>query len=353
MVSRWTRGITPWGYGAGVGARRLGFFGLQDRARRRTFWLLTASFVLLWLVANVVALPAHVRERCTYIGYERCQSEFFVHPRTLVITALIVAAYLTVAYLVSGRAALSLAGAHRAEGPQYQVLRNIVDEMSIAAGVPRPQVYVIDDPSPNAFATGRNPKHATVTVTTGLLLAMDRSELTGVVAHEVAHIKNRDIAVTTLAVLTAGVIAILADLSLRIGMVVMSSSRPRGSKNAGGVAAFGLALMALGFVLYVIALPAALILRAALSRQRESLADVSAVQYTRDPSGLRSALEKLLADTTVPSRVSVATAHMWIDHPKPVSGAQRGILSGLLDTHPPLERRIAVLRELEGDSATK
>jgi heat shock protein HtpX len=331
-----------------MSARHLGFFGLQNRARRRTVWLLSASFVLLWFVANLIAIPSHVREECTYVGYTRCESQFFVNGGTLVITALVVAAYLGIAYLASGRAALSLAGAHAAEGPEYQTLRNIVDEMSIAAGVPRPHVYVIDDPSPNAFATGRNPEHAAVTVTTGLLSAMDRSELTGVVAHEVAHIKNRDIAVTTLAVLTAGVIAILADVSLRIGMVIASSGRSRSSKESGGVAAFGFALIALGFVLYVIALPAALILRAALSRQRESLADASAVQYTRDPSGLRSALEKLLSDTSVPTRVSVATAHLWIDHPKPVSGAQRGILSGLLDTHPPLEQRIAVLREMEG-----
>jgi len=332
-------------------ARRLGFFGLQDRARRRSVWLLSASFILLWAVANLIAIPSHMRETCTYNGYQSCQSTFAFNVNALGITAVIVVAYLTIAYLASGRAALSLAGAHAADGPQYQTLRNIVDEMSIAAGVPRPHVYVIDDSSPNAFATGRNPEHAAVTVTTGLLEAMDRSELTGVVAHEIAHIKNRDIAVTTLAVLTAGVIAILADISLRLGMIVMSSSRPRNSKNAGGVVAFGLALMALGFVLYVVALPAAFILRAALSRQRESLADVSAVQYTRDPSGLRSALEKLLVDTTVPTRVSVATAHLWIDHPKPVSGAQRGILSGMLDTHPPLEERIAILRNLEGGPA--
>lgn len=329
-------------------ARRVSFFGLQDRARRRTLWLLSASFVLLWTVANLFAIPSHVRESCTYIGYESCQSSFAINPNTLLITAGIVTAYLGIAYLASGSAALSLARAHLADDPQYQTLRNIVDEMSIAAGVPRPHVYVIDDPSPNAFATGRTPQHAAVTVTTGLLATMDRSELTGVVAHEVAHIKNRDIAVTTLAVLTAGVIAILADVTLRMGMIVASSSRSRSSKQSGGAAAVGLALIALGFVLYVIALPAALILRAALSRQRESLADASAVQYTRDPGGLRSALEKLLHDTTTPAHVSVATAHLWIDHPKPASAAQRGILSGLLDTHPPLESRIATLRALEG-----
>lgn len=310
-------------------------------------WLLSASFVLLWAVANLVAVPAHVRESCTWDGYESCRSEFFVNIEALLVTAVVVIVYLTIAYFASGRAALGLAGARRAEGEESAVLRNIVDEMSIAAGLPRPQVYVIDDPSPNAFATGRDSRHATVTVTTGLLEMMNRDELTGVVAHEVAHIKNRDIAVTTLAVLTAGVIAILADVSLRIGMVIASSGRSRGSKESGGVAAVGLALIALGFVLYVVALPAALVLRAALSRQRESLADVSAVQYTRNPSGLRSALEKLLADTTVPQRLSVATEHLWIDHPKPASRVQRGILSGILDTHPPLQNRIATLRALE------
>jgi heat shock protein HtpX len=169
-----------------------------------------------------------------------------------------------------------------------------------------------------------------------------------VVAHEIGHIKNRDISVTTLAVLTVGAIAVLADLSMRIAFVVMATGRRGNSKEAGARAGVALIAFLISFVLYIFALPAALILRAALSRQRETLADASAVQYTRDPSGLRSALEKLEADTTSPAQVSTATAHLWIDHPKPARAVQRGMLSGLLDTHPPIAQRIAILRQMEG-----
>jgi heat shock protein HtpX len=230
--------------------------------------------------------------------------------------------------MVSGKAALSLAGAKLADGPEYQRLRNVVEEMATAAGVPVPKTYVVDDPSPNAFATGRNPQHAAVTVTRGLLETMNRAELTGVVAHEIGHIKNRDISVTTLAVLTVGAIAVLADIAMRIALVVMATGRRGNSKESGARAGIALIALLVSFVLYLFALPAALILRAALSRQRETLADASAVQYTRDPSGLRSALEKLEADTT--------------------RAVQRGMLSGLLDTHPPIAQRIAILRQMEG-----
>jgi heat shock protein HtpX len=330
-------------------ASRLSFFGLQDRARRRSLALLVASFILLLVVANIVVFFLHIEDgSCSGVYGESCSSRFAFNEGVLLVTVGVVVAYLWLAYLVSGQAALSLAGAHRATGDEYQRLRNTVEEMAIAAGVPVPATYVVDDPSPNAFATGRNPAHAAVTVTTGLLATMNRAELTGVIAHEVGHIKNRDIAVTTFAVLTVGAIAVLADVALRIGMLLAVSGGRRSSKEGGARAAIVIIALFIGFVLYVIALPAALILRAALSRQRETLADASAVQYTRDPSGLRSALEKLEADTTVPQRVSTATAHMWIDHPKPASSVQKSVLSGLLDTHPPLQQRIAILRAMEG-----
>lgn len=313
--------------------------------------LLAASFVLLWVVANIVVFFLHIEDvPCTgYQAYSSaCSSRFALDAGVLIFTAGTVVAYLGLAYLVSGPAALSLAGAHRASGPEYQQLRNTVEEMAISAGVPVPAVYVVDDPSPNAFATGRNPALAAVTVTTGLLATMNRAELTGVVAHEIGHIKNRDIAVTTLAVLTVGAVAVLADVALRIGTLVAVSGGRRSGKDSGARAAIVIIALFIGFVLYVVALPAALILRAALSRQRETLADASAVQYTRDPGGLRSALEKLEADTTVPQRVSTATAHLWIDHPKPASSVQRSMLSGLLDTHPPIRQRIMILRQMEG-----
>lgn len=326
------------------------FFELQRDARRRSAILLGGSFLILAVVANLIVIPAHLRTtNCRpdpFSGGQTCDTALGFNPVATLASVTVVALYMVVAYLLSGRAALALAGARPADGPEYAQLRNIVEEMSIASGTPRPKVYVVDDPSPNAFATGRKPEKAAVTVTTGLLRQLSRRELTGVVAHELAHIRNRDIAVTTIAVLTAGTIAVLADIALRMAFVASrTAGRGARNKNSGGIA---VVLIALAAALYLFALPAALLLRAALSRQRESLADVSAVQYTRDPSGIRSALEKLEADGTSPTRVSTATAHMWIDEPRPAGKAQRRILSGMFDTHPPMDERIAILRRMEG-----
>lgn len=322
------------------------FFELQRQARRRSAFLIAGSFLILAVVANAIAVPLHLQStgcRIDRFGNEVCESTLGFNWLTALVATSVVGLYMLVAYLASARAALALAGAREATGDEYRQLRNIVEEMSIASGTPLPKVYVVDDPSPNAFATGRKPERAAVTVTTGLLQQLSRRELKGVVAHELAHIRNRDIAVTTIAVLTAGTIAVLADVAMRIAWV---SSRTAGrNRNSGGIA---ILMFALAAALYLFALPAALLLRAALSRQRESLADVSAVQYTRDPSGIRSALEKLEADGTSPTRVSTATAHMWIDEPKPAGKVQRRILSGLFDTHPPIADRIATLRRIEG-----
>lgn len=313
--------------------------------------LIAGSFLILAVVANALAIPAHLRRaNCrpdTFGGGQTCETVLGFNPIATAASLTVVALYMLIAYLLSGRAALALSGARPADGPEYTQLRNIVEEMSIASGTPLPKVYVVDDPSPNAFATGRTPERAAVTVTTGLLRQLSRRELTGVVAHELAHIRNRDIAVTTIAVLTAGTIAVLADVALRMAWVV-GRGAARGGRSAKGSGGIAIVLIAIAAALYLFALPAALLLRAALSRQRESLADVSAVQYTRDPSGIRSALEKLEADGTSPTRVSTATAHMWIDEPRPAGRAQRRILSGMFDTHPPMDERIAILRRMEG-----
>lgn len=323
------------------------FFELQRQARRRSVFLLAGSFLILAIVANALAVPFHLETtscRIDAFGDEVCDVVLGFNWLTALLATAVVAMYMLIAYLASARAALALAGAREAVGDEYRQLRNIVEEMSIASGTPMPKVYVVDDPSPNAFATGRTPEKAAVTVTTGLLRQLSRRELKGVVAHELAHIRNRDIAVTTIAVLTAGTIAVLADVAMRIAWMSSHSMR-RSSKNSGG---FAILMFVLAAALYLFALPAAALLRAALSRQRESLADVSAVQYTRDPAGIRSALEKLEADGTSPTRVSTATAHMWIDEPKPMGRPQRRILSGLFDTHPPIAERIAILRRIEG-----
>ena len=218
-----------------------------------------------------------------------------------------------------------------------------MEGLCIAGGLPKPGVYVVDDPAPNAFATGRNPNHAAIAVTTGLLDQMNRVELEGVVAHELSHIRNYDILVSTLAVTMVGAVALMSDLAIRMmwwnGGRVSRRGDQQSSSNP---------LAFVGFALLIVTPIAAKAMQATISRRRETLADVSACQLTRYPPGLISALEKLQADTTVTHSASTATAHLWIE--QPMSGVgDAGKLEGvhkMFDTHPPLSERIALLREL-------
>lgn len=246
-------------------------------------------------------------------------------------------------YWKSDAIALRVSRAMPADEQVYKRLHNLVEGLCIAGGLPKPRVYVINDPAPNAFATGRNPKHAAIAVTSGLLEKLDRVELEGVLAHELSHIRNYDILVSTMAVTLVGTIAILTDLAIRMmwwngGRVSRSSDR---NNSANPLAFFGFALL-------IIAPLVAKMMQAAVSRRRETLADVSACQLTRYPPGLISALEKLQADSTVTHSASMATAHMWIE--QPLSGVNdAGRLAGfhkLFNTHPPLSERIALLREM-------
>ena len=225
----------------------------------------------------------------------------------------------------------------------YKRLHNLVEGLCIAGGLPKPRVYIVHDPAPNAFATGRNPKNAAIAVTTGLLEKMNRVELEGVVAHELSHIKNYDILVMTLAVTLVGTVAILTDITIRMmwwngGRVARAGDRDNRSNP---LALIGIALLILAPLL-------ARAMQAAVGRRRETLADVSAVQLTRYPPGLISALEKLQADSTVTHSASMATAHMWIEQPLPgVNDTGRlGFFHKLFNTHPPLADRIALLREI-------
>ncbi len=239
--------------------------------------------------------------------------------------------------------ALRVSRAEPADPQHYQRLHNLVEGLCIAGGLPKPGVYVVDDPAPNAFATGRNPEHAAIAVTTGLLDKLNRVELEGVVAHELSHIRNYDILVSTLAVTMVGAVALMSDMAIRMmwwngGRV----SRRGDQQDSSNPLAF------IGFALLIVAPLLAKAMQATISRSRETLADVSACQLTRYPPGLISALEKLQEDTTVTHSASTATAHLWIE--QPMSGVgDAGKLQGvhkLFDTHPPLEERIALLREL-------
>jgi heat shock protein HtpX len=245
-------------------------------------------------------------------------------------------------YWNSDKIALSVTRARPADRTQYARLHNLVEGLCIGSGLPMPRLYIIDDPAPNAFATGRNPKHAAIAVTTGLLDKMNRVELEAVLAHELSHIKNYDILVSTLAVVMVGSIALLSDIGLR--MFIFGGGR-RGGSNQGG----NPLIMLIALMFIILAPFAAMLLQFSVSRRREALADMSAVEITRYPPGLISALEKLRADTTVVRGNNRATAHLWIEEPMPhYHGVdqRRNKFSHLFDTHPPLDERIAALREL-------
>jgi heat shock protein HtpX len=249
------------------------------------------------------------------------------------------------AYWKSDAVALRMSRARPADLVEYARLHNLVEGLCIAAGLPKPRVFVIDDPAPNAFATGRDPRHAAIAVTTGLLEKMNRVELEGVLAHELSHVKNYDILVSTLAVTMVGLIVLLSDWTLRF--LWWGGGRRRGNRdNGGGGPAAALALV--GFVLLLLSPLIAQLMQFAVSRRREALADVSGVSLTRYPPGLISALEKLREDTTVVHSSSRATAHLWIESPlaRDPSEGRLSRLNRLFDTHPPLEERIAALKEL-------
>ncbi len=217
-----------------------------------------------------------------------------------------------------------------ASAPQ---LFNLVDEVRIAAGLPMPTIAIVDDPAPNAFATGRDPDHAVIAFTTGILAAMDREQLQGVTAHEMAHVGNRDTLVMAVAATTAGLIAIIADVGVRMAFFTRRD-------NSNPIATV------IGLVILLLAPIAAVLMRSAVSRKRESLADATAVQFTRNPAGLRRALETLAADSTVVHERSTAVSHVWIE--SPLEGKSRS----LFDTHPPISERIELLRAMEQSGPT-
>jgi len=229
----------------------------------------------------------------------------------------------------------------KADDPQ---LVNVVEEMAIAGGVPMPKIYLIDDTAPNAFATGRNPRHAVVAVTTGLRDKLNRDELQGVIAHEIGHVRNYDILFALMMAMMVGVLVLLCDVFLRslwFGGGRRRSSRSRGSDKGGGA---GMAiLMILALVLAIVAPILARIIQMAMSRQREYLADASAVQLTRNPLGLANALAKISDDPEVLEVANRATAHMYIVHPIKKFEDRA---SSVMDSHPPLKDRIQRLMSL-------
>jgi heat shock protein HtpX len=236
-------------------------------------------------------------------------------------------------YYYSDSIVLSMSQAHPAEKKDEPYLYNTVEGLSIAAGLPVPRLYIIEDSAPNAFATGRDPQHAAIAVTRGLLDKMNRLELEGVIGHEMSHIGNYDIRFMTLVVVLVGTVVLLSDWMLR-GLWYGGRRRSRGGNNP---------LLLIGLLFVILSPIIAQLMKLALSRRREFLADATGARLTRYPEGLASALEKLAADTEPLEVANKATAHLYIINPLT---EYKGMMNNLFSTHPPIEERVKRLRAM-------
>lgn len=294
------------------------FRSAEGANKRKTYLLLAAMGALTWLVAYAAL---------TYFG---AGTTSFIVPIAVGISLIGVWG----SYYGSDKLVLKMTGAQLISREDNPELFNLVEEVVIASGLPMPKVAIVQDGAPNAFATGRDPEHALIAFTTRMLEVMDRDELQGVIAHEMAHVANRDTLVSAVAATTAGAIAILSDFMAR--MIFFGGGRDRRGGNANPI------LLVISLAIMILAPMAALLLRSAISRRRESLADATAVSFTRNPAGLRRALETLAIDSTVVRQRSNAVAHIWIE--SPLDGKA---VSKLFSTHPPIEERIETLRAME------
>lgn len=297
-----------------------------DSNRMKTIILMIGFSIFIVVVAYVLVFA---------LGYEGPGALGFVG------IILIISGFINLgSYYWSDKLVLGMAGAKPIEKKDSPDLYRTIENLSIASGTPMPKIYVIDDPAPNAFATGRDPKHAAVAFTTGLLNRLERLELEGVAAHELSHIKNYDTRLMSIVVILVGTVALLAGIFFR-SLWWGGGSRDR----RGG----GPWLLVLGIAVAILAPIAAQIIKLAVSRRREFLADSSGALLTRNPEGLASALLKISSDTTPSVRASAANAHLYIINP--FKGKQaKSWLTGLFRTHPPIEERVSALRSSIGAS---
>lgn len=286
-----------------------------DSNKRKT-WILMGVFLLMILGLSLIY--------SAYVGD-------LMYTVYIIIAALI---YAFVQYFIASKLALFMAGAKPIELRNNPRFYRIVENLSITTGLPMPKVYIIDDPSPNAFATGRDPNHAAVAATTGLIEMMNDRELEAVMAHEMAHVGNYDIKVSMIAFGLVAAIGLLSDIGLRISFY---SKRDNDNDKS------GIILLIIGVVAAILSPIIAMMVQMAVSRNREYLADATAALTTRDPESLASALEKLSQDKTPLRNQSSSMANMYINNP-----LKKGFVANLTSTHPPLESRIAKLRTMAG-----
>ena len=270
---------------------------------------------------------------------------YYYNDSVILIIAVVFAIVMNVtSYWYSDKIALSLAGAVPADRNQYPELFQVIENLSITAGLPQPKVYIINDPAPNAFATGRDKEHAAIAVTSGLIGMMDKNELTGVLAHELSHIGNRDILLSTVVVVLVGFIAIMANIFTRSMWFGGGRRGGRGGDREGG-GQLGAILAIVGVVFVILSPIIAQLIQLAISRKREFLADADGALLTRYPEGLASALTKISAYGQPMARANNATAHLFISNPFGPHAASG--IAKLFMTHPPTEERIAILRGME------
>jgi len=293
----------------------------DEQSRNRRDSILLAMIVSVVLFALIVSISYIWAPDAVYV--------------MVPISLLLVFIYTWSSYQYGDRVVLSSTGAVPAEGPQYTYLNDTVEGLAIAAGIPKPAVYVVPSDEINAFATGKDPEHASVAVTTGLMRTLDRQEMEGVIAHEMSHIRNRDVQFMTLVAVLVGLAGILSHMILR--SYWYGGRRGRRDRDRGNL---GLIIVAVGFVLAIFAPILTRLVQLAVSRRREYLADASGAELTRYPDGLADALEKIMQHNRGDMKVSEAVSHLFIADPN------RSALDALYATHPPIEERIKRLREM-------
>jgi len=263
---------------------------------------------------------------------------------TGLVVALVVATVLSVSsYLYGDRLVLASSRAREVTAQDEPRLHNLVEGLAIAAGIPKPRIYVVPEQAPNAFATGRDPEHASIAVTEGLLATMSRVELEGVIGHELAHVLDRDMLLGTIVATLVGAVVLMSEFLMRSWMWGGIGGR-RGNDNTGGPAT--LVLFGIGFALMVIAPIAGEVIKRAVSRNREFLADAQGAMLTRYPPGLAAALRKIAASPTAMHSANNATAHLWLSQPSRIEGEKLGPMEKIFATHPPIAERIQRLEEM-------
>lgn len=290
-------------------------------ANKRNTWFLMLGFILFFFLVSYILGRA--------LGYGLSFAGVF-----LVISGLISFS----SYFYSDKIVIASTGAKEVDKKSYHDLYSAVEDMAIASGNPMPKVYVVEDPSPNAFATGRSPKHAAVVATTGLLDILKKSELEGVIAHEMSHVENYDTRLMGVVAILVGSIVILSDVFMRS---LWFRGRDDENNNGNGI------LMIVAVIAAILAPIAATLIQLAVSRRREYLADANGALLTRYPEGLASALEKIATSPRILQHASNATAHLYIENPfKADTGKKTSWLVNLFSTHPPIEERIKILRSM-------